>query len=145
MLIRLVTTLLALSFASNAFAVLHVNCSNENTFLKLNETTTNQAGERVAEIFMNFKDVNRILNLPEVILHQYKEGILVSESTGPQAVLLNLTETLQESQAELPKPEAQEVQDSTNVSKVVSEKIVTASVQLDGKQIRENVILKCEK
>jgi hypothetical protein len=118
---------------SPAFAELKANCSDENTFLKLNEIRINEAGERVAELFMNFKDLNRILNLPEVILRTHKNGILVNEANGSLAVLLSLTE----------KPIDQtQIQTQENS---VSNREVLMWVNLEGQNIRKNIKLKCEK
>jgi hypothetical protein len=120
--------LVAIAFFKLPFAVaaIKANCANENTFLKLNEVRVEKDGSKIAEIFMNFKDLNRILNLPEVSLRDQSQGYYIREKNGTSAVLLRFTETVEE-----------QTQQKTRE--------VSVWVKLDGKKIRENIKLKCEK
>lgn len=118
--------LFAFSNLSFAATSLKLNCSNEDTYLKLNEVRVNENGQRVAELFMNFKELNRILNLPEVILRQSGEGFSVRESDGSSTVLLKFGQDDKTQQAE---PDHE----------------ITIWIRLDGKKIRKNIKLICEK
>ncbi len=111
---------------STGASVLKANCSNENTFLKLNELGLNEKGERIAELFINFKDLNRILNLPEVVLQQYSAGILINEKRESLTVILSLDE------------QAQEKEDKTKMNAKVF-------IKLEDIKVRENMKLKCVK
>ncbi len=123
-----IVVFMALLNTTNSFAApaLKTNCSNEDTFLKLNELGLNLKGERIAELFINFKDLNRILNLPEVVLQQNTTGILVSEKTESSTVILNFEE------------QAQEQEDKTEMNAKVS-------IKLEDVKVRENMNLKCGK
>lgn len=118
--------ILALLVHSGAQAELQTNCSDENTYLKINELEANSAGERVAEIFMNFKDLNRILNLPEVILHQVEDRLVINEASGNLNLYMNLIENTTELNL-APSHEAE------------------VSIQLEGKNVREKTSLRCGK
>lgn len=122
-----VLALFAFLNVTTANAAIKANCSDKTTFLKINEVRLNENGQRVAELYMNFKELNRILNLPEVILQPDANGITVKEADGNSLVILNFVE-------------ASEVKQDTELQTEVS-----VSVAIDGKKIRENIKLKCEK
>jgi hypothetical protein len=109
-----------------AFGDVKANCSNENTFLKINEVRVDKNGDHIAEIFMNFKDLNRILNLPEVVLRKYSLGYYVRETNGAATIVLRFSDVVEDQKSE-------------------PQREVSISVKLDGKKIREQIKLKCEK
>ena len=117
---------LNLSVATAETVAMSVTCSNENTYLKLNEVKPNKQGQRVGELYINFKDLNRILNIPEVLLRERPDGISVIEANSTSAVRLKFVDAVQE-------------QDSASIAEV------RMNIRLDGKRIRENIQLKCEK
>ncbi len=122
------TILLALLIGSFSQAQMSANCHNEDTFLKINEIQVNEAGQRMGELYLNFKDHNRILNLPEVVLRQHASGLSILERNSKMVVLLNFTTPLMSfDQLEVPKQQ------------------VDISVSIEDQKIRERVKLNCDK
>lgn len=122
------TLLITLLIGSFSQAQMTTNCQNEDTFLKINELQVNEAGQRMGELYFNFKDQNRILNLPEVVLHQHSNGLLIRERNSKMLVLLNFkTPLMSLDQYEMPKQQ------------------VDISVSIEDQKIREKVTLNCDK
>ncbi len=133
MFLKWICISICLLMSSLSFAELSTNCVNENTFLKLGEPKITSDGESVAELYINFKDLNRIINLPEVVLHPHTQGMIVSEATGQKAVLLNFLQPI----VKVPTKQM----DASSPSDTGEQ--VLMSIQLDGQQVRKNALLNC--
>ena len=70
---------------------LKLNCSNKNTYLKIRELQDSTSPTRLAEIFFNFKDLNRILNLPavEMLANQKSLELTQSQETAQVTILIS--------------------------------------------------------